>query len=164
MKSILIKSDGKRLEIPDNSSAEPAVLLFLNIADGHCTISPSDALVDNFSAMQVSMKTNENELFLTFIDGDGDAWDCTLDEIAETKGTLLLQPLNGRCADFHTEVRKLQRPYTPITKEQYDALYVVPNDYYMFGNDVVTFGVADDGYALMPLKYEYAKAILEAKV
>ena len=163
MQNILIKPNGERLEIPNNSSAECAVLLFLNIADGHCTISPSDAPVDNFSAMQVGMKHNKNELLLTFKDGDDDAWDCTLDEIEETKGTLLFQPLNGRCADFHTEVRKLQRPYIPITKEQYDALIAVPNDYYKFGNDVVTFGGADGGYALMPLQAKYATAILEAQ-
>ncbi|AHJ13059.1 hypothetical protein [Sulfurospirillum multivorans] len=163
MQSILIKTNGERLEIPNNSSAECAVLLFLNIADGHCTISPNEASVDKFSAMQVGMKNNDNELLLTFIDGDKDAWDCTLDEIEETKGTLLLQLLNGRCSDFHTEVKKLQRPYVPITKEQYDALFAVPNDYYKFGNDVVTFGGADGGYALMPLQSIYAKAILEAR-
>ena len=163
MKSILIKPNGERLEISSDITPEYPIMLFLNIIEKHCTISPSDASVDNFSAVWVDIKINKNELLLTFKDGDDEAWDCTLDEIEETKGTLLLQPLNGRCADFHTEVRKLQRPYIPITKEQYDALIAVPNDYYKFGNDVVTFGGADGGYALMPLQAKYATAILEAQ-
>jgi len=163
MQSILIKTNGERLEILNNSSAEFPILRFLNILDKHCIISPNEASVDNFSAEQIDIKINENELLLTFVDGYGDAWDCTLYEIEETKGTLLLQPLNGTCSDFHTEVRKLQRPYIPITKEQQDALIALPNDYYKFGNDVVTFGGADGGYALMPLQTKYAKSILEAR-
>lgn len=76
---------------------------------------------------------------------------------------LFLQPLKGSCSEFHEEVRKLQRPYIPITKEQYEALVSLPSDYYMFGDEVVTFGNADGGYALMPLQAKYATAILEAQ-
>lgn len=163
MKSILIKPNGGCFEINTDTSKD-SILNFLNIGSTACIIGPEDANVDGFSAYCHGVKTiSDNELLMTFIDGDDDAWDCTLDEIEETKGTLLFKPLKGSCSEFHEEVRKLQRPYIPITKEQYEALVSLPNDYYMFGDEVVTFGNADGGYALMPLQAKYATAILEVQ-
>ncbi len=34
-----------------------------------------------------------------------------------------LKPLNGLCDDFHTETKKLQRPYFPISVRSYHALF-----------------------------------------
>ena len=63
-----------------------------------------------------------------------------------------LKPLKGKVDNAHSEIRKLTRPYTPITEEQFKKLIAAEYDYYKTPDDlVVTFGVADGGFALMPL-------------
>lgn len=75
-----------------------------------------------------------------------------------------LQPLNGRVQEFHTEVRKLSRPYVQISSEDWQRLMAGPADYYLMDrNQVVTFGSADGGYALMPLMPQHARLILKRK-
>lgn len=74
-------------------------------------------------------------------------------EDAEFSTTLeQLIPLKGECGSFHSEVRKLQRPYTPISEKEFKELESGLADYYkMPDGRIVTFGAADQGYALMPL-------------
>ena len=75
---------------------------------------------------------------------------------------IVLTPLDGRITgDFCATVEKLERPYIAISKDEYDKIYSVGNDYFKYENQVVTFGNADRGYALMPLQYKYAKKILD---
>lgn len=75
--------------------------------------------------------------------------------------SISLNPLKGRLPkDFCKAIATLQRPYIPINKEEYKKVFAVGNDYFKYENQVVTFGQADGGYALMPLQYEYADKIL----
>lgn len=77
-----------------------------------------------------------------------------------------LNPLQGCCDDFWLEVKKLQRPYIPITPASYQTLLEGGADYYrMPGKQgkVVTFGNADGGYCLMPLKKDEASLLLESQ-
>lgn len=57
--------------------------------------------------------------------------------------------------DFATAARLLKRPYTPISKEAYDAILEkaleADSDILLFNGAQATFGNADGGYALMPL-------------
>lgn len=76
-------------------------------------------------------------------------------------GDILLTPLKGKVPnDFCEAVRRLQRPYIAITKDEYDKVFNKGNDYFKYGNQVVTFGNADLGWALMPLQYKFAERIL----
>lgn len=76
-------------------------------------------------------------------------------------GDIFLTPLKGKNpSDFCEAVRRLQRPYIPITKEEYEKVFNKGNDYFKYKEDVVTFGNADSGWALMPLRSEYAQKIL----
>ena len=76
-------------------------------------------------------------------------------------GNIFLTPLIGKLpSDFCEAVRTLTRPYIPINKDEFDKVFNVGNDYFKFKKQVVTFGTADGGYALMPLQVEYAKDIL----
>jgi len=69
--------------------------------------------------------------------------------------------INGCCSDFHQEVRKLIRPYIKITESVYKSLLDAPYDYYKTKSGIVfTFGTADGGYALMPLKESAASKLL----
>lgn len=73
-----------------------------------------------------------------------------------------LQPLKGSCQGFFHEVKKVTRPYIPITEEQHKTLESGQADYYqMPDGSVVTFGNADGGWALMPLQPEFARTILQ---
>lgn len=72
-----------------------------------------------------------------------------------------LKPLSGKCDGFNHEVKKLQRPYIPISEEVYRALENAEHDYYLYKKQVVTFGNADNGFALMPLQTEFANKILQ---
>lgn len=74
-----------------------------------------------------------------------------------------LTPLKGVCAGFFCEVRRVQRPYLPITEADYQQLMAATADYYRLPGKhgrVVTFGTADGGYALMPLQPDEAGRIL----
>lgn len=72
-----------------------------------------------------------------------------------------LKPLKGVCSGFHTEVQKIARPYLEISEEQYKQLESGNADYYQLPDGrVVTFGNADGGWALMPLKKEFSDKIL----
>lgn len=75
-----------------------------------------------------------------------------------------LTPLQGECEPFHKEVQKLQRPYLPIKKADYETLARDSRGEYYLTQDgqVVTFGNADQGFALMPLQTEYANNIKAA--
>lgn len=73
-----------------------------------------------------------------------------------------LVPLYGECSRFEVEVQKLCRPYIPISIQQYAQLTAGGADYYLTPDQqVVTFGNADGGYALMPLQKKFADNILE---
>lgn len=48
-----------------------------------CVISPKYAENDNFSATLIDIKNTEQEHLYVFVDGDGDVWDCSLEEIDE---------------------------------------------------------------------------------
>ncbi len=73
-----------------------------------------------------------------------------------------LTPLKGASSSFHTEVRKLQRPYVEISEQDFNTLMSGQFDYYKYEDKVVTFGKADGSYALMPLQAKFASEILEA--
>ena len=76
--------------------------------------------------------------------------------------TLRLKPLTGTVKPFHEQVKELKRPYQPITEEQYETLLAGCSDYYETEQgEVVTFGNADGGYALMPLNDKAAQEILD---
>lgn len=76
-------------------------------------------------------------------------------------GNIFLTPLKGKVpSDFCEAVRTLQRPYIPISKNEYEKVFADGSDYFKYKNKVVTFGNADSGYALMPLQAEYADKIL----
>lgn len=76
-----------------------------------------------------------------------------------------LTPLKGKVNEFHTEVRKLTRPYIAISDEQQQRLIDGEADYYLTpGGKVVTFGYAtthgsNAQYALMPLNHEEATKV-----
>lgn len=76
-----------------------------------------------------------------------------------------LSPLKGRIPKGKgiDNIRKLTRPYIVIPKEFYDKILSekIKNDFYIYDGKVVTFGSADNGFALMPYQNEYAKIILE---
>lgn len=61
-----------------------------------------------------------------------------------------LTPLPGVIPEFHAAVRKLKRPYVPITEKLYNQLVAASPDFYAYKGKKVTFGGADGGYALMP--------------
>ena len=72
-----------------------------------------------------------------------------------------LTPLKGQTDSFHAEVSKLQRPYIRIPEDRYKALVDADAGYYRTpAGGVVTFGTADNGFALMPLKEEAAQQVL----
>ena len=76
-------------------------------------------------------------------------------------GEIFLTPLTGKVpSDFCEAVSRLTRPYIPITKEEYKKVFDKGNDYFQYKNEVVTFGNADGGFALMPLQSKYAEQIL----
>ena len=71
-----------------------------------------------------------------------------------------LTGIEGKMSEFSEEVKKLQRPYIKISKEDNLILANGVFDYYQLPTgQVVTFGYADDGFALMPLQREYAQAL-----
>lgn len=76
-------------------------------------------------------------------------------EIKSLKGT---GPENF--ADF---VAMLERPYFPISKDELDKAMELSKeqDFILYDNRVMTFGAADNGYALMPLQDKYAAKILK---
>lgn len=75
------------------------------------------------------------------------------------KRTLL--PLKGEVSGFHNEVKKLTRPYIVINASDHKKLEDGSSDYYLLkSGQVVTFGNADGGYALMPLQQKYASDVL----
>ena len=72
----------------------------------------------------------------------------------------VLKPLKGYLPnDFHESVRMLTRPYIPISESMYNKIYAVGNDFFQYGEQIVTFGTADRGFALMPLQMKYATII-----
>lgn len=77
-----------------------------------------------------------------------------------------LQPLKGTVDEFHTEVRKLNRPYIAISDNDQQKLMDAKADYYLTsGGKVVTFGDAsthgsNTKHALMPLNFEEGHKIL----
>jgi len=73
----------------------------------------------------------------------------------------LTQGLKGSVSDFHTEVKKLERPYKAIAESDFKILCNGDFDYYLdLEGRVVTFGGTDGGYALMPLNSREAKKVL----
>ena len=53
---------------------------------------------------------------------------------------------------FCDNVAQLKRPYYPITKEAFQEIVDnTTSDFLLWDNKIVTFGTADDGFALMPL-------------
>jgi hypothetical protein len=70
--------------------------------------------------------------------------------------------VKGKCSKFSQEVRKLQRPYIPIGNGAYEMLESGKYNYYQVPTgQIVTFGYADGGFALMPLQEEYAKKLIK---
>ena len=57
--------------------------------------------------------------------------------------------------DFKKVVSLLRRPYTRITKAEYDIIMRLTSnpltDFIMFDGKLCTFGDADGGYAIMPI-------------
>ena len=75
-----------------------------------------------------------------------------------------LKPLEGAIVDSSMAIRSLERPYMAITAASYDQLMKGAHDYYVTRNGrVVTFGTADGGFALMPLKEDAAAVILASQ-
>lgn len=75
--------------------------------------------------------------------------------------TMTLQPLKGQSDLWEIEFSKLSRPFIAISHQDYEQLIKNPASYYLMnGNQVVTFGANDDGYAIMPLNKQAAKSIL----
>lgn len=75
----------------------------------------------------------------------------------------LKQGLSGSVEGFHIEVKKLKRPYRSTSPDIFQALCDGNFDYYLTNDDeVVTFGTADGGFALMPLGDKDAKKVLAA--
>lgn len=76
-------------------------------------------------------------------------------------GRYHLLPLNGSAGNFHEQVRKLTRPYMPITNKHFESLEKLSFDFYLTkSGKVVTYGHADNGFALMPLNQREAIDIL----
>jgi len=74
---------------------------------------------------------------------------------------LTLKGLKGVCGEYHDQVKKLQRPYIKISAQTNRDLTNAKYDYYQTNTGkVVTFGYADYGFFLMPLKDMYAIEIL----
>ena len=72
-----------------------------------------------------------------------------------------LQPLKGAIKSFQQEVKKLQRPYFPISRDNYKQLQAFDADYFLTRDGlVVTFGAADNGYSLMPLQEAFQTQLL----
>jgi len=72
-----------------------------------------------------------------------------------------LKPLKGNMPKtFQESVTQLTRPYYPLEKVEYDKVFANGANYFMLNQEVVTFGNADNGWALMPLQCKYAKRIL----
>ena len=78
-----------------------------------------------------------------------------------------LKPLKGTVDDFHTEVRKLNRPYVSISDNDQDTLMSGKADYYLTtSGTVVLFGAAttqggNGKHALMPLNDKESQILLE---
>lgn len=67
-----------------------------------------------------------------------------------------LTPLDGKRlgGDYKDAVRQLHRPYYRLSEADYEAVFALSgnSDVLLFdGETQVTFGTADDGFALMPL-------------
>lgn len=77
--------------------------------------------------------------------------------------TKVIKGLAGNVSGFHEEVKKLQRPYVKISESEYEKLKADSFDYYLTDDgQIVTFGNADGGYALMPLNPTAANEIRKA--
>lgn len=86
-------------------------------------------------------------------------------------GHFILEPLKGDCQEFHQEVKNLERPYVSLHALQYQRLLKTDADFLKVVKSdkkdtleegrVVTYGTADNGYALMPISAERAREILE---
>lgn len=70
-----------------------------------------------------------------------------------------IQPANGRLPrDFKKAVAMLFRPYIPVSKKQHDEIEHVTGEagtdlFRINGSDqIYTFGTADGGFALMPVR------------
>ncbi|OEE38277.1 hypothetical protein A1QO_02550 [Vibrio genomosp. F10 str. ZF-129] len=73
-----------------------------------------------------------------------------------------LTPLSGEVKEHHSQVRELTRPYVSISEQQYVELMKGKADFYRTnGGLVVTFGKADNGWALMPLNQEAGQRVLD---
>jgi len=74
-----------------------------------------------------------------------------------------LKPLVGDMPDSFSDcVSMVTRPYIEIDEKSNSVLVNGEYDFYLMeDNSVVTFGNADNGYALMPLMEEYANEILK---
>lgn len=74
-----------------------------------------------------------------------------------------LKPLKGRIKSGFNTVKKLTRPYIVIPLDLHKQILSekIKSDFYIYDNKVVTFGSADNGFALMPFQDEFAKEILE---
>jgi hypothetical protein len=78
-----------------------------------------------------------------------------------------LKPLKGSVSDFHTEVRKLNRPYVAISNSDQEKLMAGKADYFLTtGGKVVSFGGAttqggNGEFALLPLNDEESQKILK---
>ena len=84
-----------------------------------------------------------------------------LNIILEEIDTSDLFPLEGKLpSNFNEAVAVLERPYVAINREQYEEVFEVGCDFFKYQDKVVTFGNADGGFALMPLKEDFAKQIL----
>lgn len=72
-----------------------------------------------------------------------------------------LRPMKGKCKTFHEQVKELTSPYIKISDSQFNDLLKGEADFYLTdGGKVVTFGGANEGYALMPLQDKFASKML----
>ena len=76
-----------------------------------------------------------------------------------------LTPLKGKASGFYEEAQKLGRPFIKISEEDYQILMSDGVDYYKTpAGRVVTVGMNDGNYALMPLQKRYMKQILRQNI
>ncbi len=69
-----------------------------------------------------------------------------------------LKPVKGKLPkNFVKAVDWLKRPYIRICEFEYQRLLKDKYDFYNYKGQIVTFGGADEGYALMPIRADIIK-------
>jgi len=77
---------------------------------------------------------------------------------------ILLNPLMGTLPADHKKNDMTKRPYISITHTDHAKIAAVStaklSDFFLYKDEVVSFGCGDGGYVLMPLTKDRAETIL----